>query len=90
MHHQNTILHSILKHVPWHVFDRLVDAHGADASVRVRCNAQPCRMQMRRGKRVPEDIAVASHGDLDLGRNRGLGFTTLEVPGLKSAKRQHA
>jgi hypothetical protein len=23
-----------LKHVPWHVFDRLVDAHGADARVR--------------------------------------------------------
>ena len=26
--------HTVLKHVPWHVFDRLVDAHGADARVR--------------------------------------------------------
>lgn len=34
MHHQNTVFHSLLKHVPWHVFDRLVDAHGADARVR--------------------------------------------------------
>jgi len=37
----------------------------------------------RLGKRVPEDIAVASHGDLDFGRNRGLGITTLKVPGIE-------
>lgn len=34
MRHQNTVFHSILQHVPWHVFDRLVDAHDADRSVR--------------------------------------------------------
>jgi hypothetical protein len=34
MQHQNTVFHSLLKHVPWHVFDRLVDEHGADARVR--------------------------------------------------------
>ena len=34
MRHQNSVFHTILKHVPWHVFDRLVDAVGADARVR--------------------------------------------------------
>jgi hypothetical protein len=34
MHHQNTVFHAILKHVPWHVFDRLVAERGADARVR--------------------------------------------------------
>lgn len=34
MRHQNTVFHSVLKHVPWHVFDRLVDQHGADARTR--------------------------------------------------------
>ena len=34
MRHQNSVFHTVLKHVPWHVFDRLVAAHGADARVR--------------------------------------------------------
>ncbi|MBV9860440.1 MAG: IS4 family transposase [Alphaproteobacteria bacterium] len=34
MRHQNTVFHEVLKHVPWHHFDRLVEAHGADARVR--------------------------------------------------------
>jgi IS4 transposase len=34
MRHQNSVFHTILKHVPWHVFDRLVDEHAADARVR--------------------------------------------------------
>lgn len=34
MRHQNSVFHAVLKHVPWHVFDRLVDQHGADARVR--------------------------------------------------------
>lgn len=34
MRHQNSVLHSILKQVPWSDFDRLVAAHGADARVR--------------------------------------------------------
>lgn len=34
MRHQNSVFHSVLKHVPWHGFDRLVTAHGADARVR--------------------------------------------------------
>jgi transposase len=34
MRHQNSVFHSILKHVPWSEFDRLVDEHGADALVR--------------------------------------------------------
>ena len=34
MRHQNSVFHAVLKHVPWHVFDRLVDEHGADARVR--------------------------------------------------------
>jgi transposase len=34
MRHQNSVFHSILKHVPWAVFDRLVEEHGADARVR--------------------------------------------------------
>lgn len=34
MRHQNSVFHSVLKHVPWPVFDRLVEEHGADARVR--------------------------------------------------------
>ena len=34
MQHQNTVFHSVLKHVPWQVFERLVDERGADARVR--------------------------------------------------------
>ncbi|RJF63379.1 IS4 family transposase [Rhodopseudomonas palustris] len=34
MRHHNSVFHAILKHVPWHVFDRLVSEHGADARVR--------------------------------------------------------
>jgi hypothetical protein len=29
MRHQNSVLHA-MKHIPWPVFDRLVDEHGAD------------------------------------------------------------
>jgi DDE family transposase/uncharacterized protein DUF4372 len=34
MRHQNSVFHSVLKHVPWPEFDRLVEAHGADARIR--------------------------------------------------------
>lgn len=34
MRHQNSVFHSVLKHVPWDAFDALVEAHGADARVR--------------------------------------------------------
>lgn len=34
MRHQNSVLHGLLKHVPWSVFDRLVEEHGADFKVR--------------------------------------------------------
>jgi hypothetical protein len=34
MRHQNSVLHDLLKHVPWGEFDRLIEAHGADARVR--------------------------------------------------------
>ena len=34
MHHQNSVFHGLLKHVPWHLFDSLVEDHGADARVR--------------------------------------------------------
>jgi IS4 transposase len=34
MRHQNSVFHSILKHVPWHRFDKLVEKHGADNRVR--------------------------------------------------------
>jgi hypothetical protein len=32
--HQNSVLHALLKHVPWDAFDRLVSTHGADEHVR--------------------------------------------------------
>jgi Transposase DDE domain/Domain of unknown function (DUF4372) len=32
--HQNSVLHGLLKHVPWDVFERLVAEHGADFKVR--------------------------------------------------------
>jgi IS4 transposase len=34
MQHQNSVFHGLLKHVPWHRFDVLVEEHGADARVR--------------------------------------------------------
>jgi hypothetical protein len=34
MRHHNSVLHGLLKHVPWSQFDRLVDEYGADARVR--------------------------------------------------------
>jgi IS4 transposase len=34
MRHHNSVLHGLLKHVPWSRFEELVEAHGADARVR--------------------------------------------------------
>ncbi len=34
MRHQNSVFHSITKHIPWGAFDGLVEKHGADARVR--------------------------------------------------------
>jgi hypothetical protein len=34
MRHQHSVLHGVLKHVPWRVFERLVEEHGADRRVR--------------------------------------------------------
>jgi len=34
MRHHNSVLHGLLKHIPWPVFDNLVDEHRADARVR--------------------------------------------------------
>lgn len=34
MRHKNSVLHDLLKHVPWSEFERLVEEHGADARVR--------------------------------------------------------
>ena len=34
MLHQNSVFHGVLKHVPWHRFDRLVDDYAADKHVR--------------------------------------------------------
>ena len=32
--HENSVFHGLLKHVPWGVFDKLVETHGADSRVR--------------------------------------------------------
>jgi hypothetical protein len=34
MRHQNSVLHDILKRIPWDVFDQLVERHGSDYRVR--------------------------------------------------------
>ncbi|WP_156953214.1 DUF4372 domain-containing protein, partial [Afifella pfennigii] len=34
MRHHNSVFHDVLKHVPWGVFERLVDKHHADKHVR--------------------------------------------------------
>ena len=34
MRHHNSVLHGLLKHIPWSIFDDLVEEHGADARVR--------------------------------------------------------
>jgi hypothetical protein len=34
MRHHNSVFHQLSKHIPWAVFDRLVDEHGADFRVR--------------------------------------------------------
>ena len=41
MRHDNSVFHQVLKHVPWAVFDRLVDEHKADRRVRrLTCKSQ--------------------------------------------------
>jgi hypothetical protein len=34
MRHHNSVFHGLLKQVPWSIFDKLVEEHGADARVR--------------------------------------------------------
>src|SRR5436190_20385694 len=34
MLHQNSVFHGVLKHVPWHRFERIVEKYGADCRVR--------------------------------------------------------
>ena len=34
MRHQNSVFHSLTKHIPWSTFDKLVDEHGSDFRVR--------------------------------------------------------
>jgi hypothetical protein len=34
MRHENSVFHALSKHIPWAMFDRLVDEHGADRGVR--------------------------------------------------------
>ena len=34
MRHENSVFHRLLKHVPWHPFESLVENHSADALVR--------------------------------------------------------
>ena len=34
MQHKNSVLHDVLKRIPWDAFDRLVDKHGSDHRVR--------------------------------------------------------
>jgi hypothetical protein len=34
MRHHNSVFHGLLKHIPWRLFDRLVDEHKADRRVR--------------------------------------------------------
>jgi IS4 transposase len=34
MRHQNSVFHSLLKHVPWNKFDRIIEGHGADELAR--------------------------------------------------------
>lgn len=34
MLHQNSVLHGLVKHLPWHRFERIVEKHSADARVR--------------------------------------------------------
>jgi len=34
MRHHNSVFHDLLKHVPWGVFDRLVEEHGSDHRIR--------------------------------------------------------
>jgi IS4 transposase len=34
MRHENSVFHGLLKHVPWHRFESLVEDHGADARIR--------------------------------------------------------
>ena len=34
MRHHNSVFHGLLKHMPWHRFEALVEEHDADARVR--------------------------------------------------------
>ena len=36
MPHQNSVFHQVQQHIPWQVFDRLVDEHKADHRVQLK------------------------------------------------------
>ena len=57
MRHHNSVLHGLLKHVPWSVFDKLVQAHGADARVR------PVHRADSLGRRLTVGFGVGHLGD---------------------------
>ncbi|MDZ4317847.1 MAG: IS4 family transposase [Phenylobacterium sp.] len=67
MRHQNSVFHGLLKHVPWSVFDKLVDEHGSDARVRrLTTKSQFVALlygQLAGAASLREvETAVASHG----------------------------
>ena len=67
MRHHNSVLHGLLKHVPWPAFDRLVAAHGADHRVRrLTTKGQPVALlygQLAGAASLREiETALLSHG----------------------------
>ena len=66
MQHKNSVFHSILNHVPWSAFERLVQAHAADRGVReLDCKTQLIALlygQLSGAKSLREIVdGLASH-----------------------------
>jgi hypothetical protein len=86
--HQNIVFHSLLKPIPWSVFDRLVDQHGADRDDRgIKCRAHLIAMLWAQlcGARGLREIeaGLKSH----VSKLHHLGGSTISKATLSTANR---
>jgi hypothetical protein len=89
--HQNIVFQGLLKQIPWAVFDRLVEEHGADKDERrTRCKAQLIALLLGQlcGARSLREIetALKSHA----GKLYHLGGATISKSALSTANKSSA
>jgi hypothetical protein len=89
--HENIVFHGLLKQIPWAIFDRLVDEHGADKDERqIKCKAQLIAILFGQlcGARGLREIEanLKSHA----GKLYHLGGTTISKSALSTANKSSA